>query len=1781
MLKTKSRHVPIRLLCLMATFLAMALPARADWSIKVGDNTYPCTKTSGGETGTQHWESSEITLSKWNSFYLEYTGDEGTRIFGRNNIANIGLNNGATNKYGALTEKASAGDSDRIYWESDETTVKFQFDFNHISDDACPYNFYVEESAQQSQPSNHTVYAIGRFKNSENAWDNPATNGVLLPWNEEANAYSVAIPYNTDNAFRLNIDGTPYYPANVTGGSPYLITNFGADNKLDMATTESTPDCWGVKPMDENATYTLYVDPEANKVWVTKEGGQDPDPVTEWSNYYLILESENWAVNEANKFSQTDGKWSVTLPELSSAWRILGYNSDSEKQHYASSGSDNEYGFNSGWKNDPDVTKANGAGKWKITDNNGHVYNATITFEEENHTPKNVTVAYSTEAPVVVTAPDFDLEYGSTTSSMHVTRTTDDGVLPAVYTVTIPEYADQTWMRLIGTAGNVNGKFYGPASDVNQTLNDNEWSGNIAINQATADRQKVVRVNTGGKTGELTFSFTCNDADASDLRITSIKFVPEQDPTPVGTWKIILSPAHDLTQGTEYSVTAAATNGTKTEYVSEEIDITNGLRVVITDGTNKYYRKSNNDNNTNGWYINRNNTQSHPYTEMPNTPISGQNEVYLHFNSSQDIKGVQLHFTYDTDDNGTRVTNIYYTQEEWGGVFGADYPHVYLLSTVLNNNVVTPEYRLMSTDGKKTFHLNDFAIRSNDCRTAGNPYDNNDDQNYTIRVYYTEGRYIDLPYTAEQAGVPSLGADGFNWAKGDSPLAGQPGWAADATFTLVQNGTSLAASTLEIKNAGSGQWKNNYLPYVGILGEKFVQENKYTTPLSLDGKMGNTDLGWQEAYIQYDAAGRPIIQDGHALYNTLWPPRENILMQAKLEGLNVPLNISTRTLRFWPDMDANGQPRVQTGAQWKKELSAEDSDAYAGLDFTTVDTHEQRYIRYTCTNMWMQGPFKVWTGWSGQQATWGAQWNNHLYFSAWNDKDKDLEAGKTYYASSNIGDGNFNVAKRSFFGTVELFIPVDKDNCLSIKAGNGIQNDNMGDTRIYVTKPKIQAQIDATKNNTRETAYYHPTVAIPDGCTVSAYKIVRCDFTVNPGGDDPTQWQPVNRDYRYREHTDAEAIVAEYSGDALNQDDFNARFTADITGGDGNPWNLDGDLASGTYFYYMQITYNDGEKDRDMVVTSPYLAVIAGEYETSVRVYQLVRNLQDPTGNSYVTYNPNINVQYDVTVEDGHIVSHSQRAATDRFDYSSADAEWTSLMAVATNLPGLYRFNSEPTIARKTATKFEIRYNGEQVADLAAEANRVFADRPGTTFYALKDFMDYDNGKFLDFTGDWDADFTAVATFTNGSTETRETKPENRMKNHLDLTMPAYGIGNVEFMVNSGIAAEETADVKVADTLAGTGHIHAVEGALVNSLDVKVSLTRPNVDSHVLRALNAQLKAESLAVGDKAYGITYVDGTPDKSVTLYSENPNDWIDSSWKPIEKTVNLAAADGASRFVNPNLRHYVAAANQSKAAKLEAQPLQLADIRIPALRAKIKVLDADGQEQNKFEERIYMVKTNLPLAEASRSQLGGVTLNTNAKDEYMVLRKGEDVMESNYVNVENWLEKETLANRKHYHRFSEIENTENMVMLKKSENTSTWYDGMTDDHWVDETTIPAVTLGVVNFFKGDTRAEGEGVMVQTPAAAPATQADGETATHYVLYPPTVQGTLDFSMIQTALDSVEADSLWIEAGAGFFTVKADGVAVYDAAGIKVAAAQGRYDVPAGVYLALKGSKAVKIYVR
>jgi len=147
--------------------------------------------------------------------------------------------------------------------------------------------------------------------------------------------------------------------------------------------------------------------------------------------------------------------------------------------------------------------------------------------------------------------------------------------------------------------------------------------------------------------------------------------------------------------------------------------------------------------------------------------------------------------------------------------------------------------------------------------------------------------------------------------------------------------------------------------------------------------MGDTKLGWQEAFIEYGNDGQPRfgVYGVTAYYNTVWPPRNNILMQSDLGEGTAPLNISTAetTMR----RDSKG---VMTGSEWKTYLS-KDNNYYDGLDFDT--DANKKYYRFYVSDMWMLGAFKIWTGWGGQKALrdnggdrWEADWEKFWYWGS-------------------------------------------------------------------------------------------------------------------------------------------------------------------------------------------------------------------------------------------------------------------------------------------------------------------------------------------------------------------------------------------------------------------------------------------------------------------------------------------------------------------------------------------------------------------------------------------------------------------------------------------------------------------------------------------------------------------------------------------------------------------------------------------------------------------------------
>lgn len=551
-----------------------------------------------------------------------------------------------------------------------------------------------------------------------------------------------------------------------------------------------------------------------------------------------------------------------------------------------------------------------------------------------------------------------------------------------------------------------------------------------------------------------------------------------------------------------------------------------------------------------------------------------------------------------------------------------------------------------------------------------------------------------------------------------------------------------------------------------------------------------------------------------------------------------------------------------------------------------------------------------------------------------------------------------------------------------------------------------------------------------------------------------------------------------------------------------------------------------------------------------VQVYQLVKDANKE--NAYVTYKKNTAKQYDVTLDaEGNVTSFVERPAEDVFDYNAANAKWTAKVACVTAVPADYVASEA---AAKTIDKFAVAYGDQEVMDFTAKAN----ENAEAVYVAVKEF-----GTLTGFMDNWTAKFEATLTENNATEPTKVNEVSEPAQ--LALTMPVYSVKDVTFDVRNNVRA----DVAVNDALAGGEHTHTVSDALVNELDVKININTPNVESDaLLAALNALCVKDVLKIGDAKYPVTY-DNTAEKSVTIVNEDPNKWLDDMWQPLYQNISLQSA-----FTNSDLLVYNEGVEPVD-AHLSATPLEVTLPVMTAFRAKVVVEEpADGN--NVFKERLYLMKTNVDLQGAARSTIENVQLNNGGNAEYVLIKADGKTALSNYVAVADSKEQGVSSpySGKCYHKFSELEKNETMVQIAESEASFHWYATMDDDNYI--TKKPKIGFAVANFFTGNTTMEPKGLTIEQPAAAPA----AEAATHYVLYPPMKEGEVDFEIL-TAVEEVEVANEWIKVGAGSFEVVANGVMVYDLNGVMIADGQGRYNVPAGIYLAVYGKKAVKVVVK
>lgn len=599
-------------------------------------------------------------------------------------------------------------------------------------------------------------------------------------------------------------------------------------------------------------------------------------------------------------------------------------------------------------------------------------------------------------------------------------------------------------------------------------------------------------------------------------------------------------------------------------------------------------------------------------------------------------------------------------------------PVYYLLSTILNNNRVTPEWQMTKgADGK--YHLNGFAMRNTSCRDI--------DGGKNVEGYIKVRQYVDATTYKEfdQQQVNDLP---------ENPLT--DGKLYNATF-------DPETKKLTLTEDASAKGK---MPFVSLVGYMMQQDQKYTTPRGIDGKPSGTTTakGWQEAWLQYDANGK-LLKDraGNVMYSTMWPPKNPVYFTATV-GENQRL-YSSDQMTFVPVKDAKGDYVGKTGAEWEKELKALDKEAYKGLDL--VD--DKIYYRYVVSDIWYVGAGKIWTGW-GSQITYSsnnpiAQWYNHTNWGYLNKKANDTDGSlidpeTTYGVSTKDGEnGNFLFENPTYFKTFEFFYENTTPST---------------ESKIYTTRAYGSASIAAQNvkdGDSYKKGSYQAKVTVPEGVTISSWTITRHDATTDA-------LAPIGSD---------NGKVATYT--AEKTDPTSTTFTVDEEG-----------LGEGRYYYELTVTFSNGRTST--VRSNPFVIYYPGVYTLDANGYQLVKLDNPVNDYEYVTYNSKENGEmYLVNIADDAVTAYKvlptdKRDAVKALLSSNKGIKWTDKVFVYAPVPSSFKIDAEKnnsTIKLEDITGYTLGtttvppFNAKELVKLDNKGN--FAQR---TYKAVMNYKEAD-----------------------------------------------------------------------------------------------------------------------------------------------------------------------------------------------------------------------------------------------------------------------------------------------------------------------------------------------------------------------------------------------------------------------------------------------------------------------
>ena len=834
---------------------------------------------------------------------------------------------------------------------------------------------------------------------------------------------------------------------------------------------------------------------------------------------------------------------------------------------------------------------------------------------------------------------------------------------------------------------------------------------------------------------------------------------------------------------------------------------------------------------------------------------------------------------------------------------------VYLVAPFLNDNYESPAWELKpQSDG--SYFLGEFAMRNNEHKN-----DNGNQYYIDIAVYDEFGTRT----------IKTVKREGFRVPR---EYTRQPG--RKCTATLDKDMTVLTITAVPDETLAS------VLPYVGIVGKNFRQsvnmKTRHDYTKNGEERMGHTDDGWQEAYVEYGQFGLPLLDaNGEAYYNTVWPPRNNILMQSYLgEGIE-PLNVSSRDLTMTPD--ARG---IMTGAQWVAALQAENADeykeSYDGLSDTGADKNgfkldaNRKYARYVVKNVWMMGEYKIWTGFAGKLASFGADWNSFRYWGPGGRDDnaadnRRKEMHKTYilygeqnnFFTEDLGENN-NVKDyaREYYRSMEFFIPVnDQETDFEYLGGN----DEIR-PRFYLTKAVGGAKIDAIATGTvgNQKVGYAPTFENMSGYHVGGYTVTRYAYDANT---DVENLLPCDQNRTATKKEAAKVVGAtgvNYTDVTAFLDALKEGKTTFTTSGGKTEWIPDGQektYAPGRYIFRFEVTYVndlDANDTKTADVWSPYFEIFEEQGAVHIFHAQLVELPEDhelaKQGYKYVSYTKDrsrfhrVAVKADASDKPTELTRQESDAmiASLREVYLKTGV-WTNKNLLLTEEPENFRGD-------KTDFKF-LKKEGE--VDAAGEytnvANLLNADAPKIrNWYAW-----IDNNKAQIVTPEtYQVYFKGKLITVNGN-ETTETMVE---KDNETVYYPQFPLPYIDTPnVTVDVKLTENTDEWPALYTATHEHLNIVEGnvsgengyedtnpfqqwredKVLNRLEVRVPVQLPNISmADGLR--DAAYDKLTVKVNDKELGVDKENVAGGRAYIVYDhQSPYDWLTyvNEWKAKDAT------------------------------------------------------------------------------------------------------------------------------------------------------------------------------------------------------------------------------------------------------------------------------------------------------